>query len=78
MMDTSAEGAGEGLGRERTAEGAGERLERERPQKEWEKEWKEKDRQREREKDRQKEQGKRLRGRRGEDSGWSGWSDGNG
>ena len=37
MMDTSAEGAGEGLGRERTAEGAGERLERERPQKEWEK-----------------------------------------
>lgn len=70
MMDTSAEGAGEGLGRERTAEGAGERLERERPQKEWEKEWKEKDR--------QKEQGKRLRGRRGEDSGWSGWSDGNG
>ena len=70
MMDTSAEGAGEGLGRERTAEGAGERLERERPQKEWEKEWKEKDR--------QKDQGKRLRGRRGEDSGWSGWSDGNG
>ena len=57
MMDTSAEGAGE-------------RLERERPQKEWEKEWKEKDR--------QKEQGKRLRGRRGEDSGWSGGSDGNG
>ena len=31
MMDTSAEGAGEGLGRERTAEGAGERMERERP-----------------------------------------------
>lgn len=65
------------------AEGAGERLEREKAAEETGKDWKEKDRQREREKDweekdRQKEQGKRLRGRRGEDSGWSGWSDGNG
>ena len=56
--------------RERPAEGAGERLEIEKAAEETGKDWKEKDR--------QKEQGKRLRGRRGEDSGWSGWSDGNG
>ena len=53
-----------------SAEGAGERLEIEKAAEETGKDWKEKDR--------QKEQGKRLRGRRGEDSGWSGWSDGNG